>query len=138
MQDLWDSLQAGASAGTLDREQFELARKLAKAVTHLAANPFHPGLASHEITDLTARYGQKVFQSYLENQTPAAARLFWVYGPRRQQITVIGLEPHPEDAKSGAYRRVKLSALPQPPTQDDPAKSKKAAPSAQQVRRRKK
>lgn len=102
MQDLWRTLQAGASAGTLTRAQFELAKKLARAVLHLSANPFHPGLASHEINDLTARYGQKVFQSYLENHTPSAARLFWVYGPERQQITVIGLEPHPECNRDGA------------------------------------
>jgi len=112
MRDLWARLLAGAAAGTLNAEEQALAKKLAKAVKHLGANPFHPGLQSHEIDDLTKRYGRKVFESYIENNTPAAGRLFWVYGPELMQISVIGLEPHPEDAKRGAYNRVKLSALP--------------------------
>lgn len=125
MRDLWARLHAGAAAGTLKAEEQTLAKKLAKAVKHLGANPFHPGLQSHELDDLTKRYGRKVFESYLENNTPAAGRLFWVYGPERMQITVIGLEPHP-DAKRGAYERVKLSALPPlaappPPPPSSPA-----------------
>ena len=30
-------------------------------------------------------------------------RMYWVYGPDQQSITIIGLEPHPEDKKNGAY-----------------------------------
>ena len=112
MRDLWTRLQSGAATGTLKGDERDLARKFAKAVKHLSRNPFHGGLRSHEIDDLTKRYGQKVFESYLENNTPAADRVCWTYGPEREQITVIGLEPHPEDAKRGAYGRVKLSALP--------------------------
>lgn len=114
MRDLWKRLQDGATAGTLDREERELAKKFAKAVRHLGVDPKHPGLSSHEIDDLTKRYKRKVFESYLENNTPAAGRLFWVYGPEQKQITVIALEPHPEDAKRGAYKRIALSALPKP------------------------
>ncbi len=43
--------------------------------------------------------------------TPSAGRIFWVYGPKRGYITVIGLEPHPRDSKRG-YARVLLSELP--------------------------
>ena len=51
----------------------------------------------------------KVWESYLENDTPGAGRLFWVYGPDKGDITVIGLEPHPND-KSNAYRKITLSS----------------------------
>jgi hypothetical protein len=112
IEELWNYLMAGLTHGSLTNPERELAKKFAKALRHLESNPYHPGLQSHEIDALTARYGQKVFQSYLENNTPGAGRLFWVYGPDRGQITVIGLEPHPEDAKRGAYARVQLSALP--------------------------
>jgi hypothetical protein len=44
--------------------------------------------------------------------------MFWVYGPGAGEITVIGLEPHPEDAKSRGYDRVLLSEL--PPLNDPP------------------
>jgi hypothetical protein len=53
----------------------------------------------------------KVWQSYLENNTPGAGRLYWVYGPGRLEITIIGLEPHPEDKKKDGYAKVRLSAL---------------------------
>ena len=112
MKALWDRLENGVKMSTLGSEDLALARKLGKATRHLADDPAHPGLQSHEITALSSRYGRKVFQSYLENNTPAAGRLYWVYGPDRHEITVIGLEPHPEDKKRGAYARVKLSALP--------------------------
>ena len=57
-------------------------------------------------------YGVKVWQSYLENRTPAAGRIFWAYGPGKGEITILAVEPHPEDQKHGGYDRVKLSALP--------------------------
>jgi hypothetical protein len=116
--DLWKRLLKGYKRGTLSNDDRELFKKWAKAVSHLKENPFHPGLESHEIDALTQRYGRKVFQSYLENRTPAAGRMFWVYGPGAGEITVIGLEPHPEDAKSRGYDRVLLSEL--PPLNDPP------------------
>lgn len=108
MEAEWNRLVGGLKDGTLSRAERALARKLAKAVVHFQENPFHPGLQSHEIVALSARYGQKVFESYLKNNTPSAGRIFWVYGPRRQYITLIGIEPHPEDSKRG-YARVLLS-----------------------------
>ena len=39
--------------------------------------------------------------------------MYWVYGPNIQEITIIGLEPHPEDAKNGSYDRITLSDLPE-------------------------
>lgn len=111
MDALWKHLQQGAAAGTLSKTDVQLARKLGKTVGHLAGNPFHPGLQSHEIPPLTRRFGMKVFESYLENSTPSAGRLFWVYGPGRKEITVIGLEPHPDDTRA-AYNRVSLDHLP--------------------------
>ena len=38
--------------------------------------------------------------------------MYWVYGPDQKSITIIGLEPHPEDKKNGAYERITLSDLP--------------------------
>jgi len=112
-----DRLRKGMQDGTLDKDDKRLAKKLFKAIAHLAVEPFHPGLKSHEIVPLTARYSTptrtiKVFESYPENHTPSAARLFWAYGPDRMMITLIGLEPHPEDRKRGGYARVALARMP--------------------------
>ncbi|MCD8104661.1 MAG: hypothetical protein LUF35_06600 [Lachnospiraceae bacterium] len=38
--------------------------------------------------------------------------MYWVYGPGKQEITVIGLEPHPEDKKNGAYDRIGYCSQP--------------------------
>lgn len=111
MEAEWNRLVNGLKTGALTGAERRMAMKFAKAVQHLHENPFHPGLQSHEIDALSARYGQKVFESYLENNTPGAGRIFWVYGPRRNFITVIGLEPHPQDSKRG-QARVLLSDLP--------------------------
>ncbi len=112
MADYWNDLSGRASTNRLNEEEKRHFKKLVKTLNHLSANPRHPGLESHEINDLSRRYGLRVWQSYLENKTPAAGRLFWVYGPERGEITIIGIEPHPEDKKSGAYDRIPLSRLP--------------------------
>ena len=102
METLWNTLQAKVRSRT--------ASAMGKAMRLLSENPRHPGLQSHEISALTARYGMKVWESYLENRTPGAGRIFWVYGPNQQDITIIGLEPHPND-KSSAYKKITLSAM---------------------------
>jgi hypothetical protein len=109
MENLWDSLSAKSKEGTLSKVEAGLYKKWSKALRFLSQNPRHRGLGSHEIDALSRRYGEKVWQSYLENDTPAAGRLFWVYGPGKAEITVIGLEPHPEDSKSAGYAKVRLS-----------------------------
>ena len=112
MQALWLDLSTRKLQGKLDKDEETLFKKLVKALVFLRQNPRHPGLASHEINDLTRKYGIRIFQSYLENRTPAAGRLFWAYGPDKGDITVLAIEPHPEDQKRGAYQRIKLSAFP--------------------------
>jgi hypothetical protein len=109
METLWNDLTGKADAGTLDRDELRLFKKLVKTATLLAENPAHPGLSSHEISSLTERYGMKVWQSYLENRTPAAGRIYWIYGPTRGSITIIGVEAHPESGKSRGYQKVSLS-----------------------------
>lgn len=109
---LWNNLQIQHRAGTIKKKDEELYKKWGKALKKLAADPFYPGLQTHEISSLSKRYGKKVWQSYLENKKSGARRVYWVYGPNRQEITIIGLEPHPEDAKNSAYDRVTLSDLP--------------------------
>lgn len=112
MESLWNDLSTRKQRGQLDKGEEKFFKKLVKVLGYLQENPRHNSLASHEIDDLTRKYGLKIFQSYLENNTPAAGRLFWTYGPDHGDITVLAIEPHPEDQKRGAYQRVKLSALP--------------------------
>ena len=112
MENFWNDLKSRKNSGNLSKDEEILFKQVAKAIQFLASNPRYPSLNSHEIEPLTKKFGQKVFQSYLENNTPAAGRIFWVYGPNRKEITVLAIEPHPEDKKRGAYKRIKLSDLP--------------------------
>ncbi len=110
MDAFWSSLESKIANETASKDELKLYKKIGKALVLLANNPRHPGLNSHEITSLSRRYGQKVWESYLENQTPAAGRLFWTYGPGQGEITIIAIEPHPND-KSNAYKKITLSSM---------------------------
>lgn len=112
MAELWEGLQRGRRAGTAGKQERQLYRKWGKALKLLSQDPRHPSLRTHDIDPLSKRYGMRVWQSYLENRNSRAMRMYWVYGPGKDVITIIGLEPHPEDKKNGAYEKVALSALP--------------------------
>ena len=112
MDALWADLTDKFENKILRGEDKSLFDKLKKAFDHLRHNPRHPGLKTHDIEPLSKRYGFKVWQSYLENRKPAAGRIYWTYGPGRNEITILGIEPHPEDRKRNAYSRIKLSDIP--------------------------
>jgi hypothetical protein len=112
MEAVWNELTLRHAANKLDSNEQKFFKKLVKTLNYLAQNPRHNSLNSHEIDDLTRKYGLKIFQSYIENNTAAAGRVFWAYGPDQQDITVLAIEPHPEDQKRGAYQRIKLSTFP--------------------------
>ncbi|HAX48375.1 MAG TPA: hypothetical protein PK605_07635 [Ignavibacteria bacterium] len=112
MENLWFNLSELADRNQLKGNDRKLFKQLIKSLNYLSQNPRHNSLNSHEIIPLSQRYGVKVWQSYLENKKPAAGRIYWVYGPGKNQITIIGLEPHPEDKKNKGYDKVVLSALP--------------------------
>jgi hypothetical protein len=122
MEAFWNDISSRKLQGNLNKDEEKFFKKLVKALAYLAENPRHNSLASHEIDDLTRKCGFKIFQSYLENRTPAAGRIFWTYGPDKLDITVLAIEPHPEDQKRGAYQRIKLSTLP-PAKERQPEKS---------------
>jgi plasmid stabilization system protein ParE len=74
-------------------------RKILKAVRKtlglLETNLRHPSLQTHEFTSLKGPSGEKVFEAYVQQKTPGAYRVFWYYGPERNQITIVSITPHP-------------------------------------------
>jgi hypothetical protein len=112
MEAKWNDLVDRARRDQLDKTEQKFFRQLIKALGYLRENPHHNSLASHEIDVLSRKCGFRVFQSYLENKTPAAGRMFWSYGPDKGDITILGIEPHPENAKRGVYQRIKLASMP--------------------------
>ena len=92
MQELWLDLQEKYRSGNIKKKEEQLYKKWGKALKLLSADPGYPSLQTHEIEPLSRRYGMKVRQSYLENKTSGAMRMYWVYGPDQKDITIIGLE----------------------------------------------
>jgi hypothetical protein len=112
MEYYWRDMCGREGKGELDKGEVKLFKKLLKTFNHLSINPRYPGLCSHEIDALSRIAGFRIWESYVENKTPAAGRVFWAYGPGRSEITILGFEPHPEDQKRDGYAKVNLSNLP--------------------------
>jgi len=66
-----------------------------KILGYMETNIRHPSLHTHEYDDISGPDGEKVFESYAQNKTPGAYRVFWCYGPKRNQITILEIGPHP-------------------------------------------
>lgn len=102
----YDSIKAGAKA-SLDARKADKARKATRAeglfkqvqgcLQKLSNNPKHPGLRTHKFDSLIHPYDKKqsVFEAYVQNKTPGAYRLFWCYGPKKNEITIIAITAHP-------------------------------------------
>lgn len=66
-----------------------------KALGYLETNPKHKGLNTHKFSSLVGPNGEEVFEAHAENNTPAAYRIFWYYGPGKNVITAFAITPHP-------------------------------------------
>jgi hypothetical protein len=99
-------LQGAAEASWKQRQKLRkskaskaegLFKQVEKCVRLLLENPRHPGLNTHEFHSLEHPYDPagKVFEAYVQNRTPGAYRLFWCYGPGKNEITIIAITAHP-------------------------------------------
>lgn len=55
----------------------------------------HPSLRTHKYDAILSPFGGEVFESYAQNKTPGAYRVFWCYGPEKGWIYIITITPHP-------------------------------------------
>jgi len=78
-----------------DASQKKHYRAVKKTIKFLAMNPRHNSLQTHEYVCLKGPNGEKVFEAYAEQRTPAAYRVFWYYGPSRGIITIFAITSHP-------------------------------------------
>lgn len=70
-------------------------KRVRKCIGLLQQNPRHPGLRTHEFRSIRGAAGEKVWEAYVENNTPGAWRVFWPYGPEKDAITSVAITPHP-------------------------------------------
>ncbi len=66
-----------------------------KVLGFMETNLRHPSLNTHKYTDLMGPNGEDIFESYAQNKTPGAYRIFWHYGPGKNHITILEISPHP-------------------------------------------
>jgi hypothetical protein len=78
-----------------DRKDLAKLKRVRNCLGLLERNPKHPSLKTHEYSSITGANGEKVWEAYVENNTPAAWRVFWHYGPPKTVITVVAITPHP-------------------------------------------
>jgi hypothetical protein len=74
-----------------------LFKQVKKCIDLLLENPRHPSLNTHEFKSEANPYNkdEKIFEAYAQQNTPAAYRVFWCYGPEQGQITIITITAHP-------------------------------------------
>ena len=71
-------------------------KKVVKTLRLLeSVGPRHPGLQSHLYHSIKGPNGGPLWESYVENNTPSAWRIFWEYGPGEDELTLITVGPHP-------------------------------------------
>lgn len=90
-----DEAQANLIALARDHSASKRLNAVQKTLGLLERDPRHRSLQTHEYSKLTGPNGEKVFEAYAENRTPAAFRVFFCYGPARGEITIVAITPHP-------------------------------------------
>jgi len=78
-----------------DASAIKRLKAVRKALGWLERDPRHPGLHTHAYSQLSGLGGEKIYEAYAENRTPAAYRIFWYYGPANAEIIIVAITPHP-------------------------------------------
>ena len=77
-------------------------KQVRKTLGYLETNLQANSLRIHPHHSLTRRYRRKVFESYVQQDTPGAYRVFWYYGDDETDkngkqipiITIVAITPH--------------------------------------------
>ena len=77
-----------------DNSQRERLKAVRKCLGFMETNLRHPSLETHKYHSLSGPRGEQVFESYAQQRTPGAYRVFWYYGPEKGRITIIAIVPH--------------------------------------------
>lgn len=78
-----------------DKSKLNQYKAIGKAIALMQTDLRHPSLNTHEYSKLSRDKGYKIFESYAQNKTPCAYRIFWRYGPAKDEIEIIAITPHP-------------------------------------------
>lgn len=86
--------EAVATLRHLSKRDQVRARRVTNALKKLGnSGPAYPSLKSHKIDSIKGPFGE-TWESYVENHTPNAWRIFWCYGPTEGVLTVFLIREH--------------------------------------------
>lgn len=78
----------------LDKSKKGLLKQLNKVLGFMETNLKHPSLNTHKFHGMSCNLGD-VFETYAQNNTPGAYRIFWAYGPGKGEIYILTITSHP-------------------------------------------
>ena len=80
-----------------DPSQANRIKAIRAALGKLETNVRHPGLNTHLFKGEKCPHGEKLWESYAQNNTPGAYRVFWCYipAPAKDMILIVAITPHP-------------------------------------------
>lgn len=78
-----------------DPAKTSIAKATLKCLNFMKVNIKHPSLKTHKYKGHKGPSGEDIFESYVQNNTPGAYRIFWFYGPEKNEITILQIIPHP-------------------------------------------
>lgn len=77
-----------------DKSKKGLLKQVRKVLGFMETNLKHPSLNTHKFQSLSCKLGD-IFETYAQNNTPGAYRIFWAYGPGRGELYILDIVPHP-------------------------------------------
>lgn len=89
------STEAKEALADLQQTDTKKHKKVRKTLGLMETNIRHSSLKTHKYNSRSGPTGEEVFEAYVENNTPAAFRVFWYYGPGKEVITILTITPHP-------------------------------------------
>ena len=66
----------------LDNSKKVARKAVHEALKKMRTNLRHPSLNTHKYDEIKGPNGEEVFETYAQNNTPGAYRIFWFYGPK--------------------------------------------------------
>jgi hypothetical protein len=92
---LADDAADSLAALQADTSKKRILKDVVKTLGLMEKNLRHPSLNTHEYHSVKGPKGEKVFESYAQQKTAGAYRIFWCYGPNKGEITILLIIPHP-------------------------------------------
>jgi hypothetical protein len=77
-----------------DKSKKGLLKQIRRVLGFMETNLRHPSLNTHKFTEISCKLGD-VFETYAQNNTPGAYRVFWAYGAGKRELYIIDITPHP-------------------------------------------